>query len=270
MLLIWVWLYFHRNTDIFKDMKVTLIGSGNVATVLGKLMKKKQHTIVQVYSRNLPAAQQLAQTLECSAAEQLTDEADLYLLAVSDDSLSIVSKQLEFPPYKMVVHTSGAVSLQTLQGCSQHIGILYPLQSLRKEMESIPEIPFYIDGNTDQMRSTLYQFALTLSPNVSYAPDSLRLKLHLAAVMSSNFMNHLLALTEQYCNEEYVNFKSLYPLLSETVSRLQVYSPASLQTGPAMRKDKKTIQKHLSLLNHYPHLEQLYKCFTKSIQRLYK
>ncbi|MEO6231044.1 MAG: NAD(P)-binding domain-containing protein, partial [Ferruginibacter sp.] len=44
-------------------MKIVLIGSGNVATVFGKLLRHAEHEIVQVISRNATNANELADAL---------------------------------------------------------------------------------------------------------------------------------------------------------------------------------------------------------------
>ena len=50
---------------------------------------------------------------------------------------------------KLVLHTAGSVSKDVLKNISYNYGVLYPLQSLRKESHEIPEIPFLVDGNND-------------------------------------------------------------------------------------------------------------------------
>ena len=45
-------------------MKVVLVGSGNVATVLGKVIHNAGHEIVQVLSRNENHAKELAKEME--------------------------------------------------------------------------------------------------------------------------------------------------------------------------------------------------------------
>ena len=49
--------------------------------------------------------------------------------------------------------------------------------------------------------------------------DDQRLKLHLAAVLCNNFVNHLYALTERYCKMEGLDFQLLLPLIKETAAR---------------------------------------------------
>jgi len=248
-------------------MKVVLIGSGNAATVLGRIIHAKGHDILQVISRNMAHAHALAMELEAKAVtdfHKIDHRADIILISVADDALSTVGHWLHAGK-NLIVHTAGSVSREVLKNNSQQYGVLYPLQSLRKENHDLPEIPFLIDGNTSEVIHVIRSFALTLSSQVSIATDYDRLRLHLAAVTTANFMNHLFTLTESFCHKEGVDFKLLIPLLSETVNRLATHSPAAMQTGPAIRNDRETIHKHISMLSDYPELEKIYEWMTKSI-----
>jgi hypothetical protein len=91
------------------------------------------------------------------------------------------------------------------------------------------------------------------------------LKLHLAAVFCNNFVNHIYVLTEDYCKKETIDFKLLLPLIKETAERLEDISPSQSQTGPAIRNDRPTIEKHLALLQNHPQLQKIYSIFTESI-----
>jgi hypothetical protein len=55
--------------------------------------------------------------------------------------------------------------------------------------------------------------------------------------------------------------------MEETVHRLKEDSAAVLQTGPAVRNDTQTLQKHRELLKKYTELLPLYDALTRSIQR---
>jgi predicted short-subunit dehydrogenase-like oxidoreductase (DUF2520 family) len=252
-------------------MKVVLIGSGNVATVLGRMIRSKGHDILQVISRNMTHAHALAIEL---SAQAITDfhkidlRTDIVILAVSDEALSTANHWLH-GGNKIIVHTAGSVSKEVLKNTSTRYGILYPLQSLRKENKELPEVPFLIDGNSNEVIHHIRSFAQTISNQVSIATDYDRLRLHLAAVTTSNFMNHLFTLSESFCHKEGVDFTLLIPLLSETVKRLETNSPAIMQTGPAIRNDRETIQKHISMLSDYPELEKIYEWMTRSISDYY-
>ncbi|WP_373940782.1 DUF2520 domain-containing protein [Polaribacter sejongensis] len=66
------------------------------------------------------------------------------------------------------------------------------------------------------------------------------------------------------CAEHKVPFEVLFPLIKETASKIESLSPEKAQTGPAVRKDKKTIKNHLDLLNI--NQQEIYQLLTKSIQ----
>lgn len=251
-------------------MRIVIIGSGNVASVLGRLFKKNNHEIVQVVSRNADHAKSLAAELNCHFTDYsgiIDTRAALYLVAVVDGALYDLAKSIHLGN-KLIVHTAGSVSKDVLRDISVNYGVLYPLQSLRKEMAYAHEIPFLIDGNTEETIKLIEGFARTLSSNVARSPDEERLKLHVAAVIVSNFTNHLYALAEEFCKEEQVDFKLLLPLIKETAERVSLISPADAQTGPAARHDIFTLDKHLRLLTDHPKLKYIYLKLTDSIMKI--
>jgi len=249
-------------------MKIALIGSGNVASVLGRLIAKNEHhSICQVISREIEHAQILASELGAVAGDfnnTPDGTADLFIIAISDSALEnfFVKGNLN---EKCVVHTAGSVGIDILNQYSNSYGVLYPLQSLRKEVKEIPTIPFLIDGNNEKSLEYIEAFAKSVSPIVQYANDEERLKLHAAAVIVSNFTNHLYAIAEDFCIKENVAFDTLHPLIAETANRLQYFSPAQVQTGPAIRKDIHTLDKHLRLFTAHPKLRTMYMRLTDSI-----
>ncbi len=248
-------------------MKVVIIGSGNVATVLGRKMLKAGHEINLVMSRNKEHAALLAAELKCSYASALEDirpDSDIYVIAVSDSSLYEIADKL-FLDKKLVVHTAGSVPKDVLRNVSRNYGVLYPLQSLRKEIKSIVEMPLLVDGNTADDLALIYDFAKTISEQVAITGDEERSKLHVGAIIVNNFTNHLYSLTDDYCKSEGINFKLLFPLINETALRLGAFSAKEVQTGPAARNDFQTIKKHLELLQHYPALKKIYEVMTESL-----
>lgn len=251
-------------------MDIIIIGSGNVAAVLGRKFKSAGHTIAQIYSRNATEATKLAYewyTESTNYKSLINKTADVYIIAVSDDAIEEVTDNLKLPG-KVVAHTAASVPAAVLKNVSDHYGVFYPLQSLRKEMNSLPEIPVYFDGHDEKAKMMLETLAHSIADErVVLAGDSDRLKLHVAAVIASNFTNHLYTLAENYCGKEGLDFKQLLPLIEETALRIKDITPHQAQTGPAIRHDKETIEKHLVLLKEHPHLKSIYLLMTESIQQ---
>lgn len=251
-------------------MDIVIIGSGNVAAVLGRKFKAVGHNILQIYSRNAPAASQLAYEWDSESANYKTvinKNADVYLIAVTDSAIGDVVDELRLPG-RVVAHTAASVPKEVLKTVTNHYGVFYPLQSLRKDMMVLPEIPIFFDGSDAKTKQILEQLAHSIAgEKVMNAGDDARLKLHIAAVVVSNFVNHLYALAEDYCRKEGLDFKQLLPLIEETALRLKSSSPKLSQTGPALRHDSETIHKHLELLKEHPRLKNLYVLLTESIQQ---
>lgn len=249
-------------------MKVVIIGAGNVATVFGRLILKANHQIIQVVSRNVANAQSLANELGCAYSDDpaiLDTSADIYIVAMADAALNQIHEKY-FLGSKIIVHTAGSLSKDILKLVSVNYGVMYPLQSLRKENPELhQDIPLLVDGNSDSVTAEIEAFALTLSSEVARTNDEQRLKLHVAAVIVSNFTNHLYMQAAGYCDNEGLDFKMLQPLIEETALRLRYHQPVEMQTGPAIRKDITTLEKHLRMLTQYPQLKKIYLRMTDSI-----
>src|SRR5690242_9562626 len=252
-------------------MRIVMLGSGNTATVLSGLITKAGHQIVQVVSRNEENAQILATKYAASSTTLYVDhfeEADLYIFALNDAALDHLEK-ISALKGKFIVHTAGAVSINVFKDITSSYGVLYPLQSLSKFSEVVPEIPFLIDGNNQETLHRVLGFAKTLSGNVTEANDAERLKYNVAAVFVNNFTNHLYALADMFCEKERIDFKNLFPLIEETTKRVKANSPFLTQTGPAVRDDIFTLNRHLQALASSPDLKYIYLKLTESIIKLH-
>lgn len=252
-------------------MDIVIIGTGNVASVLGRKIKAAGHQISQVFGRDTQKASELAYALDTESANYssiIHKHADLYLVAVSDRSIPDVLKELSLAG-KTIAHTAGSVSLEILKPFTSAYGVFYPLQSLKNGVTESPDIPILIDASDSSTLNLLRSLAHSISEMVVEADDEQRLKLHLAAVFCNNFVNHIYFLMERYCVKQGIDFRLLIPLIKETGQRLSLSTPAQAQTGPAIRSDEITLNKHLSLLDTDPHLKELYRIFTQSIQQGY-
>jgi predicted short-subunit dehydrogenase-like oxidoreductase (DUF2520 family) len=248
-------------------MNVVLIGSGNVAWNLGRLIKKARHEVLQVVSTNSTTATELAYVLDTESTTYwsiLNPDADIYLVAVNDNALPDVAAQLRLKK-GLVLHTSGTAPISVFSASSSKYGVLYPLQSLLAGSKEVPIIPFLAEGNNEAVTAEIVQFAHTLAHDVKIAATEQRQKMHLAAVLVNNFTNYLLVEAENWCVKNGLDFKQLLPLLKETATRVKGNDTASLQTGPAVRNDTVTIELHRQLLTGEPKLLDLYNYITGRI-----
>lgn len=256
-------------------IKISIIGSGNLATQLGLALYKEGYLISQVYSRNKKNASLLSKKIKAEAItdfKNLSKNSSIYIIAVKDDSIESVAKQLKFlhksPLGKdqIVVHTSGSVSMNVLKKASKNYGVFYPLQTFSKEKQvSFKAIPICIEANSDNTSTTLQYFAKSISNNVQKVNSEQRKKIHVAAVFACNFSNHMYSIAEQLLAKDKLSLDLLKPLIEETANKIKESKPSKVQTGPAIRNDKKTMDAHLKLLKKEKDLQKIYTLLSESI-----
>lgn len=245
---------------------IVLVGAGNLATQLGKALKKANFNIIQVYSRTTNSAQQLASLLNCEYTTDLSEikESDLTVISVKDDALSPVVEQLS--PESFVVHTAGSVSMAILAGHFKKYGVFYPLQTFSKARDvDFSVIPICLEAGSAEAMEELTLVAEKLSKMVHSINSEKRKTLHLAAVFTCNFVNHFYDIGDQLLQEQQMDFELLKPLVQETAQKVMRMKPSEAQTGPAMRFDESVMSKHIDLLNDKPDLVDLYKLVSRSI-----
>jgi len=252
-------------------MRITIIGSGNVATHLAAAFKNAGHSIAQVYSRDIQHASLLAYHVKAEPIDDLNEinpETDLFLVAIKDDSIGkIVEKLAKYD--RLIVHTSGATSMAVLLAFTDNAGVFYPLQTFSKTKEvNFRTVPLCIEGANVEITSRLEELARTVSNNVYRVDSEKRKILHLAAVFACNFPNYLYYAASQLLQQHELDFNLLRPLIIETAEKVQEHLPADMQTGPAIRRDEKTMAAHVQLLAGNPDLQQVYEQLSQLIIKM--
>ena len=254
-------------------MKIVLIGSGNVATHLGISLQEAGHEIVQVFSNTAVNAKELANILKCSYTnkiEKISSESDVYIIDMKDDVVEGFVKKFKRGE-KVLIHTSGSVPREVLKVCSNDFGVLYPLQSFNKNREvDMRKVPVFIEANNSRSKKVIKILAKSISEEVFEITSEQRLTLHASAVFVNNFTNHLYKVAEDILRTSGLEFEVLKPLIHETAEKVMSNSPADAQTGPAARKDKKTIVKHLELLKNFPSYKVIYEVLSDNIEKQMK
>jgi len=249
-------------------MRITIIGSGNIATHLGAALKNAGHRIIQVYSRSAHNSAMLAYHIGAEAInniDSIKPAVDIFIIAVSDDAIPGIASELA-KYNKLMVHTSGVTHLQTLLNYTDLAGVFYPLQTFSKTREiDFLTVPLCIEAADESIHKTLKELAQSISNNVYDIDSAQRKVLHLAAVFACNFPNYLYGVAQGLLAQKDIQFDLLRPLILETAQKVQEHFPADVQTGPAIREDFKTMDTHLEMLTNEPGLEQVYKILSQGI-----
>jgi len=253
------------------SQSVAILGSGNLAFQLLTAFDKASVPLAGLISRDLS---QGAETLEKTKARcelvggrNLTDlQADVIILAVPDDAIQEVQRFYQFHPDHLLVHTSGAEPMSSLK--STKAGVFYPLQTFTWGLAvDFSTIPILVEGTTPDISQQLTDLARTITSDARTVSSDDRLRLHVAAVLVSNFTNHMFHRAEKWLKEHNLPFDVLRPLIEETWSKARRMPLAKAQTGPAVRGDQRTLERHQEIITDDA-LRELYRLISQDIKRL--
>lgn len=253
-----------------KEYKIVIIGSGNVGYQMAWHLHNSGHKIIQVFSRHLPSAKWIGNLMDIPCTDSYDDisqDADIYLVTVKDDAIQEVAERLKLNG-QVIAHTSGSVPGHVLQGSSENFGIFYPLQTMSRNVSvDFSVIPICVDAANKKTLQLLRDLAGTLSNKIIEVNDEQRFAIHVAAVFANNFTNHLFSISQVILEQSGLSFEIFKPLINETVRKIQNHDPPNVQTGPAIRHDELTIEKHMVFLRKDGRFADIYKLLTDDIQR---
>lgn len=246
-------------------IKVSIIGSGNVAQhLIQAFQMNSQIELVQVVARDIKKVAHLLDSNLITSDYTQLQEADLYIIAVSDDAIAEVSSALPFKN-RLVAHTSGTVALDSLNSNNRR-AVFYPLQTFSKDKPiDFKSVPVCLETENETDVQILKQLAHSISNAVYEINSEQRKALHVAAVFVNNFVNYLYQMGNEICDTNAIPFEILKPLIQETANKIATLSPKNAQTGPAKRNDLKTIAAHEEFLKD-ENQAAIYKLLTQSLQ----
>ena len=251
--------------------KIAVVGAGNVAYTLCKLLKSREIEPFCIFVRNPEKIEKVHSDLDVEVVSSFEKvlESDLVIIAVKDDAISDIAPYLI--DYKgLVVHTSGTKPSGVLNGVKRY-GVFYPLQTMSKEREiSFDEIPLLIYANSNDDLAKLRTFAEIFSSKVYECDDKQRKAIHLSAVYVSNFTNVMLEIGDKLLKNNNLSLEIMKPLVMEMIEKSFEISPEKALTGPARRGDFATIAEHEKMLAYNPDELAIYMILTDYIIEKYQ
>ncbi len=231
--------------------KVTVIGSGNVAEGFSVAISESRLELVEVAGRNRERLDAISKLTGCNIGDlNALKEADIYILAVSDDAVGSIAEQIEryIPEGSIVVHCAGSVGLD----CEAIDGVIYPMQTFTAGRRvNFYEVPLFIEARDESNHlSIIKEVAEALSDRVFNLDSEQRRYLHLGAVFACNFTNAMLTACSEVLEPSGVSLDIYKPLVEETIAKAfaKGNTPQKAQTGAARRGDLQTQAKHIEML----------------------
>ena len=248
---------------------ITVIGSGNVGTHLAKAFYQAGYQILQIWSREYDHAEHLANQVYAEPVDKLRllyPIADVVVVAVSDDALFDIALDLRMRD-SLVLHTAGSVSLSVLRPISRRHGVIWSPQTFIRDVAmDYSQLPFCIEGSTAEVESQIRDLLQPVSQHIYTIDTQQRQWLHLAAVMTNNFGNAVNALAQDLLKQHDIPFEILHPLITMTAEKIRRGGLWQQQTGPARRRDSKTIENQRRLIGDDEKLLKLYDLLTEIIE----
>ena len=248
-------------------ISVVILGSGNMAWHLYHAFNAcNDVNIIQHYHYKTQDEAFKESGISFTSNLQKLKPADFYILAIKDDSIANVSTQL--PVLNgIVLHTSGAVSIEALDN-KNRTGVFYPLQTLTKgRLVDFSKIPVCLEAENAEDLPLIKMLATKISKHTHIINSAQRRSLHLAAVFTNNFVNHMYQLAHKICEEKGLQTELLEALILETAQKAIDVLPENAQTGPAKRGDFETLKKHMEQLSGTH--KTIYKTLSESILNTY-
>mgnify|MGYP000394785414 CR=1 FL=1 len=245
-------------------MKISIIGAGNVGINMFQTLRKKEEIkMVSLFNRSIEKIISHRNKIFITDNINEIKKSDIYIISTNDDSIEKVSKKLKGRD-GLIVHTSGSTEMNVLS-IHKNFGVLYPLQTLTKnKLFDFKKIPICIEGNNDINNKKLEKLVKIIGSKYYHFDSKQRLALHVSAVFACNFTNYLFSVAYDICTENKMPFEILFPLIRETLEKIEKNKPSKIQTGPAIRKDMNTIKKHLNFIKS-KNSKKIYSILTEGI-----
>lgn len=249
-------------------IKVVLLGSGNVASHLANALASAANVdLLQRYGRSERNNSFFDPGIPFTTDLNALQKADVYIIAINDDSIEGFSKSLEHLK-GLVVHTSGSVPMTAIDNKLRK-GVLYPVQTFSKgKALDFKLVPLALETENEDDYRLLYELGTSISDVVIRVNSSQREKLHLSAVFANNFSNYMFLTAKDICDDHDLSFDILRPIILETAQKIMNTEPMIAQTGPARRNDNKVIEKQLLLLEGEK--KEIYRVLTNAIKKRYQ
>ena len=251
-----------------------MVGTGAMARALGRALREHGFLCTGWFGRTVDQARAAAGNVAHVPFLELGNaklpEADLTIIAVSDDSLETVAAQLAaqgIPSGAVVLHTSGVHDhhmLGALASKGAVTGSFHPLQTFTgsEGKERFKGATIGIEGMPEAV-ATGKRLADDLLAQAVEVPADRKALYHAAAVVAGNHAIAMLAvaadLWERATSDRQGAVEALGPLTRQSVENALQAGPEVALTGPVVRGDLGTLQRHLDALStHADHLLPMY------------
>ncbi len=248
-------------------LRTGIIGVGRAGGALGAALSRAGHTVIAAHAvseNSVERARTILPEAELLGVEEVVDKADLVLLAVPDDALPALARELPFHPGQFVVHCSGRYGTGVLEPAQARGALplaLHPAMTLTGtslDVERLAGAPFGVTA-PEPLRMAAEALVVEMGGEPIWIPEEARTLYHAALAHSANHLTTLVASGVELLQEAGVenSARLLGPLLQASLDNaLRMGYPAL--TGPVVRGDASTVAAHVDVLAFDPQVQAAY------------
>lgn len=255
--------------------RVFILGAGRAGRSLARALRAGGVQITGLHGRHVSAAEGIT----AGPPPGSLGSATCVLVTVRDAQLDGALATLaaaSLAPQAVVLHASGSADpagLAGLRAAGHACGTFHPLVALSDPAHAPQTLRgawIGVDGD-DGARRVSERLAAAVGAHVLYIPPGEKARYHAAAVFASNFPTVLMCLAEELLREvgiaPDVARQALHPLFASAVENLRGGAGASALTGPIVRGDADTIERHLLALRAHPDTLDAYRALSRAALR---
>lgn len=261
-------------------IKIGFIGPGKVGANLGRYFTQKGITISGFYGQNINSTKEAINITKSKFYENIKDiikESDILFITTPDDIISIIDTQLSKFNLnnKSICHTSGSLKSNVLYNSKNSGALIYSIHPMfafsnkNINLNELEKIYFSIEGDYFE-NSPIEKLIKKLGNKYFLRKEEDSATYHLANVFVSNLILSLLNIGISYFKKlglsENDSLEAIKPLVKGNIESIFEKGFVDSLTGPVLRGDLTTIEKHLNALDK-DH-EELYKILSLNLLKL--
>jgi predicted short-subunit dehydrogenase-like oxidoreductase (DUF2520 family) len=266
--------------------RLSIIGSGHVARVLGRLWHGRQCAVLtDVLSRSADKARTACEFIGAGRALQdyaALEQADIYLIATPDDQIAACCEMLansgRILTGTIVFHCSGALPASVLRpalACGALVASVHPIRSF-----ALPEqVAASFDGTWCGTEGDMQALAVVaplfkaIGAQCIDIDPAAKTVYHAAAVFASNYLVTVLDVAVQAYGRagvpQDVAMQLMAPLVHKTVDQVFEAGTAAALSGPIARGDMATVERQARAVAAWDAQHgMLYRCLAESTLKL--
>ena len=272
-------------------IKIGFIGPGKVGVSLGRYFTHKGIKLSGFYGRDINTTIEAANITKSKFYDNIQDiikESNILFITTPDDMISIIDR--EFKKFdlnnKSICHTSGSLKSNVLSNAKHSGALIYSIHPIfafsnkNTKSQDLENIYFSIEGDdledsslNDSIKGgnfPIINLIETLGNKYFIRNKETSSIYHLANVFVSNLTLSLLEVGTSYLRKLGLNeeeaLNAIKPLVQGNIDSIINKGFVNSLTGPILRGDVTTIEKHLSVIEKED--EDLYKLLSLNLLKL--